>query len=358
MFERKTVFVIGAGASVDLNLPAGPGLKSDIARQVELNPQNAYHSFINEQMQYAVQSECQSMDGNNFHEHFRNFRLAAGMISRGMPSAPSIDNYLHTHRANNYIVRLGKLAIANAILEGESRSQLIAKNNTFGIPQELQFSLPIAAHGLWHMRLVNRLISQISVDEIERAFENVTFIVFNYDRCLEQYLRLAFEDHFAPNMTGVAEAFKNLDVIHPYGQVGKLPWQSNTTGIGIGRNEGQILNGIADDILTFTESERSGRAKDMKEAIANAHTVVFLGFSFLDQNLELLTPNYHSSVQRVFFTSHGISDSDTEIVVRNLKSVFENNSPPPITIKPSFEARTTKGKCEHLFDEFWLRLVS
>ncbi|MDB4111076.1 hypothetical protein N9571_00750, partial [Yoonia sp.] len=73
----------------------------------------------------------------------------ARQISRNMQLAPSIDNYLDTHKDNKALVNVGKLAIANAIIKAEKEVAslsipaifIIALHSISALKRGPQFSL-------------------------------------------------------------------------------------------------------------------------------------------------------------------------------------------------------------------------
>jgi hypothetical protein len=87
----------------------------------------------------------------------------------------------------------------------------------------------------------------------------------------------------------------------------------------------------------------------MKNEIATAHTVVFLGFGFHEMNMGLLTVP-ESKVNRVFGTAHGLSVSDTDAVENRIRGAF-NRRHADIKLRSGLEST-------QLFDEFRFGLVS
>lgn len=124
MFESKTLFVVGAGASSEAGLPLAKKLKSDIAGRVDIRfniaaplEQQTGDPVITEAIRRHVRDSTGGRDINPY--------LHAGRhISRAMPQAISIDNFIDTHRKDEKIELCGKLAIVQAILHTERRSQL------------------------------------------------------------------------------------------------------------------------------------------------------------------------------------------------------------------------------------------
>jgi hypothetical protein len=96
---------------------------------------------------------------------------------------------------------------------------------------------------------------------------------------------------------------------------------------------------IAQSISTYTEQiERPETIKTIARYLAEAETLVFLGFGYHRQNLDLLTPKspvpQKRSTLKVFGTAFGLSDSDREIISGELKTIgFNFSNMPSITIR-------------------------
>ena len=97
-----------------------------------------------------------------------------------MPGSLSIDNLMDAHRTDEDISFIGKLAITKAILAAERKSKLYRK------PGEREFTFADIA-GTWLMPFF-QIASEGVKENAAQIFENVTFIVFNYDRCIERFL--------------------------------------------------------------------------------------------------------------------------------------------------------------------------
>lgn len=116
MFKSKTLFIVGAGASCEAGLPSGHDLKRRISDQLEINViDGAARSGTYEALMHKSMA---------LKDSFVNYKNAAKQISRAMPLAISIDNYLDAHAHDSRIELCGKLAIVEAILESEKKSSL------------------------------------------------------------------------------------------------------------------------------------------------------------------------------------------------------------------------------------------
>ena len=98
-------------------------------------------------------------------------------------------------------------------------------------------------------------------------------------------------------------------------------------------------------IRTFTESVQSDVGGKVKDAVAWAETLVILGFGYLDQNIQLLSPYSESVCNRVFSTAYGMSPFD-QTVVRDAMMALGH--------VPEQAAMIERGSCRNLFDNYKL----
>jgi hypothetical protein len=161
----------------------------------------------------------------------------------------------------------------------------------------------------------------LPLEAIETLFDQVAFIDFNYDRCLEYFLVHAirrayglYEDH-AQKICG------RLRVIHPYGSVGKLPTMS-TNGVPFGLASQNHL-APARGIKTYTEQiSDTAELSAIREEIATAQNIIFLGFAYHDQNMQMLLPPQPQPTTLIFGTAYKMSQADMSVVARQLTSMF------------------------------------
>jgi hypothetical protein len=358
MLSRRTVFVVGAGASRELELPIGEGLKSWIAQAIRIAPNNAVSSFSDRHVEAAVRSYVGEEEPANRRAAYDKFVEAATVITKALPFALSIDQYLDSQRGDPTIVRLGKIGIAASILRAERESTLNKKPNT-GRLQDIGRGFPQDAGKTWHLKLVQLLTAGRPKDDMANVFDDVAFVVFNYDRCLEHYFSLALSRYYGEESAVTHLALRSLQILHPYGQVGAMPWQDDIT-VPFGGQPDGLLRRVADEILTFTESARAGVTEQVKQLVASAETLVFMGFGFLPQNVELLTARNRSNARRVFYTTKGISAGDTEFVNDDLETIVNK---PAVTglfeIDPidAFERYQETETCWDLMNNNWMRLT-
>jgi len=105
----------------------------------------------------------------------------ARQILHGLHLKESIDDLLHEWRDDPTMIQMGKALIAQNMLEAESRSSLTAGPGLFHSVASLSKSWLGQITRYWRAEEIPRR-------QLNTALESVGFIVFNYDRCIEQFL--------------------------------------------------------------------------------------------------------------------------------------------------------------------------
>ncbi len=153
----------------------------------------------------------------------------------------------------------------------------------------------------------------------------MSFVIFNYDRCIEHFLFNTLQNYYGIQSDEAAILMQALKIIHPYGMVGRMQWQGELNGIPFGTNiGGSRLLSLAGQIKTFTQRvEDKAAITEIHQVVQEAEVVVFLGFSFHPQNMELIKPTPRGTAKRVFATAKGISKSDCAIVEKQILDLFD-----------------------------------
>lgn len=237
-----------------------------------------------------------------------------------MPQAISIDNFMDDHRKDKAIETCGKLAIVRTILQAEANSTLFIKQQDRDIWQ-LPF---VELESTWFGSFFKQLIKWKSSD-LAKRLSSVVLVIFNYDRCIEHYLYYAIQNYFSMSASAAVSLLQHLEIYHPYGSVGSLPWfnPQNAIEYGATTNPAQLLR-LTSQIKTFTEGtdESSGDVIAIRSHMRTSHRLVFLGFAFHPLNMDLLSPNTGLSSptgRSGFATTHGISDNDIGAIINDLE---------------------------------------
>lgn len=240
------------------------------------------------------------------------------MIAEGIKYSRSIDNYVHSHSDKEAVKTVAKIAIVQTILDAE-RACHISIDPQVHPPR---FKDERRAHKSWlsdfFTVLQDGIVESKNLDEI---FDNLTIINFNYDRCIEHYLFHVMQRLYPSKGEGHLTGLLNqkLKILHPYGLVGNLPWQSRTNFVQCGGGAGNNQAALSNQIRTYNEEvDDKQKIADIRGALAEAQLIMFLGFHFHKQNVELLSPTARdprlSGKVAVYATQGNRSFADLEII--------------------------------------------
>ena len=322
--DNKTVYVVGAGASYEANLPTGNELKDEIASLLKIkfdfNTQVSGDYDIQQALRHFTKEDTTLKLLTNYLHECRH-------ISANMPLAMSIDNFIDTEKENEKLALCGKLAIVKSILKAENSSLLHYdrfKNKPFN------FS---SLANTWYLSFFRTLTENCNIKELSKRFSSITLIIFNYDRCVEHFLIFALMSYYRLNKNDAAEIINNLTIIHPYGTVGALKWQEQTsdTSVEFGGelNSSQLIE-YAQRIRTFTEGAHSEYIDPLRHNMQNTERLVFLGFAFHRLNMKLLGRGNMDRYENpsnitCYATAYETSKSDQGSIRNSINYLYRNN---------------------------------
>ncbi len=182
---------------------------------------------------------------------------AAWKLRDALPLAISIDNLLDAYREDKWSEICGKLGIVSSILEAERLSKIYCR------PTEMQKINLSQLSETWFTGFVKILTENVAKSEVSGIFENVAILSFNYDRCVEHYLHEALQVYYSLDANAVTTLMQTVKILHPYGSVGKLPWQESALRVPFGAERINILS-PSKQIKTFNEKELMKQKKYKK----------------------------------------------------------------------------------------------
>jgi hypothetical protein len=266
MIKKKTLLILGAGASAAYGYPSGPELMRQFIAAI--NDENTAREIE------AARGSCDCR-----MREFRNALPCSGQLS--------IDAFLQ-HRPE--FADYGKAAIAHILLHCEK--------------QEPLFELDTAKN--WYLHL----FSKMTDGGVERFCENqLKFVTFNYDTSLENFFYLTLRNSFGMAPQQVQQAMRDIGIIHVHGRLNHVPWENSELREygnpplvpgGIGHASRQ-LHIIHDDI------EESGVLPKIRAAVNWAEVIIFLGFGYHPLNMERLRIPFETGKQ-ILGTTYGLTD--------------------------------------------------
>jgi hypothetical protein len=336
MFKRRTLFVLGAGASHEANLPVGMALAQQISKKMDVRFQHFFQPVGTGD--FALFDEFRRLDPGRATA----YQEAAWLIRDGIRLTSSIDDFLDQHQGNEEVQLYGKAATVKSILEAEQNSLLYFK------PFEEQTIDFKKLEETWYLRFIRMLGRGLPRPNVRQIFDNVSFVVFNYDRCLEHFLRNAVQVVYGISPQDAEQVCSDLQVVHPYGSVGNLPMQG-VRGVPFGGGGGNYIE-LAQGIKTYTEQiSDAGMLSVIAKEVLSAETIVFLGFAFHDQNMRILSPGRKLSPITIYGTSFGMSDEDARTVARQIAGMLAD---PNAALHEQRIKIDNRLRCADLFGNF------
>jgi hypothetical protein len=291
------VYIIGAGASADIGLPTGTKIKEVIKDILTTN------SFTIKQEGKLIPRVFLS------HKYLLEYGEEIKYLKRNLDLAYSIDTLVENSN-DQKITDLAKFAIFAAILQEESKSKIFVDN----IYNPVDFASKNIKDS-WYIKFFQIVSKRKKItnnlESLKDLFSNITFIVFNYDRCLEFMLFNIFRRYFVLNYNNAIKLVESLNIIHPYGSLGKI------TDIGYGGNYSNIdfdfnIYQATKKIKTYSEATSKESLELISNAISNSTHRIFLGFSYERQNMEILKARGMYQSTHCYGTSYSMSEINTE----------------------------------------------
>jgi hypothetical protein len=304
----KTVFVIGAGASVEFgdSMPVGSELANTIRECLTAELNN-----------HRRGGATPIIDGLSYGGFHNQHEAAMRRIRDGITTKESIDDFVDEWRDVPFLADVAKAAISYCIASAESGTSLAGLNTPSGSMHSLPgyerpmtHSAPDRAGILASLRsswlgcILRYHNARASRRSFVEALQDTSFVVFNYDRCIEQYLWHQLTTALAVPPEEARDILQSVPILHIFGSIGQLPELGGHHPFGA--HDSRYLTGAAQRIRTYTESIDSLIGQRVASIMGSADKIVFLGCAFHDQNLRLLFPNERSEPAEVWGTCLGV----------------------------------------------------
>lgn len=331
MFRANTVFILGAGSSFDFGFPLGADLKSEVAATLSHKRDTLGNLKISESGSRILSSVLQAKQLTE-----QEVLKAAEMIRGGVCLTSSIDHFLWLHSGNVAVSACAKAAIAHLIYEKENSCSKLRHLKRDEQRKTNEFDKT------WAQPFCEICFEGVAAAELEEALSRVKFINFNYDRCVERLMMLAIQALYALPASDAFALANSVDVIHPYGSLGSLDGNASF-GQGGKRDPFELSSGLK----TFSERlEDEGLVDKIKTTVADAETLVFMGFGYHKQNIEMLVPMTNSKRKRVIGTAKNVAAEAQQVLKLKLESGFALNFGPTNRVSVSPEARVSFMDCD------------
>jgi hypothetical protein len=317
MITDKTVFILGAGSDNIYGFPTGSGLReyiikdfiNDLASVWDIyneppHPEKYQYFLFNTHPQINAKiKRCFLETAPEFIDRFKN------------SSNLSIDLFLSR---NQKFEEIGKLAIIIKILKAERDSKFRED-----LDKEIQ--------GIdWYKHIFTEMSKTLTEPDSYVNFKdnNLTFVTFNYDRSIENFIHESFYNSFDAivdyklvtdsNNENIPAKLIPFKFLHVYGKISDLPWQSNES-IFYGANGEIEIKKYSENIKIIYDKRKSEQEiKTIKGEINNAERIYFLGFGFALENLKILEiPHLLKPGQKVYATAFNWKEKEIEKLKKN-----------------------------------------
>jgi hypothetical protein len=371
MKDKKTVFVLGAGASCPCGYPSGARLRELICLDVGFMLH--YNEYLRNNK--IDRPQVTQRDIQRFKEAFAKSHIK------------SIDVFMSK---NPKLSPIGKRIIAFEVLRAEKRSRFgeeakreqerrnEASSNPF-VKEHISGTADFIG-GDWYSYLYNRLIEGLVGKDALPDFSGgeIAFITFNYDRSLEYFLyeglfNLFTEvlddkivQYFKQQLKGlpanlqvapenreilIHQILEQLKILHVYGQIVPLKWQC-PEGVNYAPqiNE-ELLQKASQKIRTIYEEKQNPELMEAQNLLKQAKQIFFLGFGYAPENMEVLgLPGLIAQDCWVYGTAFGANDKE---VKRIRNRVIKGLRTDPPSIKCEFRIVIEPVDCLEILRNYW-----
>ena len=250
MLSKRTVLVLGAGASKPYFFPVGRELLRRVVRGLR-KPS----TILSRQLQVCGHKK-------NEAESFSHALVRA--------QQPSVDAFLERRPE---FLEIGKLAIASELILVEQENYLLPTFTDFE-----------GHEGRWYDYLFGMMGA--SVEEFET--NNLSVVTFNYDRSFEHALFLFLKHNNKLDDEAAEQLRSKVPVIHVHGELGGRRYKPAIPAAGEPM-DGAVVYQSAGSIRVVHESVQDDpEFAEARRLLQQAEVVCILGFAYHRQNVERL----------------------------------------------------------------------
>ncbi|MBS1704014.1 MAG: hypothetical protein JST12_20285 [Armatimonadetes bacterium] len=308
MIKRKTLFVLGAGASMPYGMPSGPELVAEI---LKLRNTDMLQESSTGSLKTQFDSRCYQL--KKFQDLVRSSDVA------------SIDLFI---KHNPGLASFGKFLIARILLGREEEKRL---DGSYSKSE----ATPNGDH--WYKFMWEKMV--VDVEEAKELQQNqIAFITFNYDISLESYLARSIRGLFSQKLEHNEEyaILSHFPIIHVFGSL--LGQHTDETPFRSYNGLSPILsyshlNDLSQNLLTIGEAfsrvnsqKKCNLPNDHQMRIQNlfdqAERIIFLGLGYHPENLDVLNPSrwIHKADRGnyLYMSAYGLSKADLSATLSRL----------------------------------------
>lgn len=270
MIHRRTVFILGSGASAPFGFPLGRSLLLRVVDWIQRREANLYQ----------VLAGCGFSDG-----HMQDFARELEMSMQ-----PSVDAFLENRPE---FLEVGKASIAAALIPYEAESNLLRSRSE---PHWYEY-----------------LFSRLGPTRADYEQGELSVITFNYDRSFEHFLFLSLRASFGLLGDECKSLLQVVPVVHVYGQLGALDYISPDGRRYYPDLTPQIVKKYSKEIRIVHEGlPDDPQFKQAHDWLSKAEVVCFLGFGYHKSNVERLRLDLVQQGAPVYGSVYGMMSSEVD----------------------------------------------
>ncbi|MEP7223181.1 MAG: hypothetical protein ABI673_11020 [Novosphingobium sp.] len=311
MIRTKTTLVVGAGASCEMQMPSSAELLDRIASGYD------FYRFGGERMSKDSSTLLRYLNKLTERPGHNQEKLYAATERLRVASrlGQMIDTIIEQNDDNPLVTLCGKLAILHYICQGEAKASLRPAPKVEG-------ELPLLIGDYWLVELGRLMTTGVPRSKVEQCFENLTIVSFNYDRSIEHFLPYALITAYGMTLVEAQRIVtQRLKIVHPYGTIGRLPWQAGEgPDVEWGNDAPWNMLSLLSSLRTHGElmGDRAALTQ-VRGAMMKAQRVVFMGFGYHPQNLDVLIDGNFAHNPEVLAAVHQMSAPSQKSVIRMLR---------------------------------------
>lgn len=211
---------------------------------------------------------------------------------------PSVDAFLERRRE---FLNIGKAAIATALMPYEQEGFLLPRENE---PR-------------WYEYFFTKL------DAGPERFEQnqLSIIIFNYDRSLEQFLFLALKNSYGLSDSEAVELLRSIPIIHVHGQLGALAFEAGGRQYAAPFSNDEIRLTAEGIRIAHETAKDDEQFQEAREFLAGARKVCLLGFGYHPANIARLRLEKLTSNPMVIACTYGLTEQEQQRVFATIQGV-------------------------------------
>jgi len=342
MIRTKTAFILGPGAAAELHMPGPAETLERIAQALDFSRASANQLTRDAAAILRHVGKLAERTKSSEEALFK----AAQRIHQSAKVARTIEGVIEQNNDNKLVEAFGKLALAVFTLQSEQRSSVRA------VPQAHN-ALPLQTGDYWLLELGKLITAGLPRNKLESGLGDAVVVNLGYDRAAEHFMPFVLTTAYGMTLQEAQRIIAaRLKFYHPYGVVGRLPWQlGEMPDVEFANESPWNMAALSTQLKTGEQAlaDRAGLA-DLRAAVARSSRLVFLGCDFSPQSLDLLIDGSLSHNPEMIVTMNGLSGPNRTAAIRMLKRKSGNERDDRLIL--------TDGRCLDVLKDYTLLLES